>query len=134
MKLFLDTNILIDLVAERKPFARWAVKIFKDAHDQKWSLNTSSFSILTTHYMLEKHVGDAKSRELLKVLLNRVSVHAISEDHLVHGLESNFRDYEDSVLYECAKSCQNIDYIITRNIKDFRQSAIPVISPEELYM
>jgi len=57
MKLFIDTNIIIDLVADRKPFAKWAYKIFEEQKKGKWTLFTSANAILTTYYIVEKDIG-----------------------------------------------------------------------------
>ncbi len=62
MNLFIDTNILIDLVANRQPFAKWAFKIFKDQKMGKWQLVTSSNAVLTTFYILEKELGATKAQ------------------------------------------------------------------------
>ena len=133
MKLFLDTNILIDITANREPFSKWAINIFKDSKKGKWKLHTSSASILTTYYIIEKQIGSSQAKRILKILLNRLEVQDITKRELLTGLTTNFKDYEDSVQHECAKLCKRIDYIITRNKKDFKNSIITVMSPEELY-
>jgi predicted nucleic acid-binding protein len=133
MKLFLGTNILFDITANREPFSKWAIKIFKDSKKGKWKLYTSSASILTTHYIIEKQIGSNQAKRILKILLNRPEVQDITKRKLLTALTTNFKDYEDSVQHECAKRCKRVDYIITRNKKDFKNSIITVMSPEELY-
>ena len=133
MNLFLDTNILIDITANREPFSKWAIKIFKDSKKGKWKLITSSISILTTYYIIEKQIGSNQAKRILKILLNRLEVQDISKRELQTALTTNFKDYEDSVQHECAKLCKQVNYIITRNKKDFKNSIIEVLSPEELY-
>lgn len=59
---------------------------------------------------------------------------SIEKADLLRGLITEFADYEDSIQHECALKVKGIDYIVTRNIKDFKHSVIPVISPEELYI
>ena len=133
MNLFLDTNILIDITANREPFSKWAVKIFKDSKKGRWKLTTSSISVLTTYYIIEKQIGSTQAKRILKILLNRLEVQDITKMELLTGLTTNFKDYEDSVQHECAKLCKSVNYIITRNKKDFKNSIIEVLSPEELY-
>ena len=133
MHLFLDTNILIDITANRKPFSKWAIKIFKDSKNGKWRLTTSSISILTTYYIIERQIGSTQAKRILKILLSRLDVQDISKIELLTGLATKFKDYEDSVQHECAKLCKDVNYIITRNKKDFKSSIIEVLSPEELY-
>jgi len=134
VNLFIDTNILIDITADRKPFVQWAIKIFADANQGKWILYTSSASVLTTYYILEKYVGHKRAKETIRILLQRLSIQDIKKEQLLKGLISDFKDYEDAVQHECALTCQDIDYIVTRNKKDFKNSIIKVVSPEELYI
>lgn len=134
MRLFLDTNILIDLIANRAPFSKWAISIFKDAKKGKWQLFTSSASILTTYYIIEKQNGSKNAKRILKILLNRVEIQDLTKLELQTALTTDFKDYEDSVQHECAKLCKKIDFIITRNKKDFKNSLIDVLSSEELYL
>lgn len=133
MKLFLDTNIILDLLADRKPFSKWAYLIFKDRKDGKWDLYTSSFSVLTAYYLLEKQNGEKESKMDIDELLNQVEILSITKRDLKTAITTKFLDYEDGVQHECAKSSGEIDFIITRNKKDFKHSVIKVRSPEELY-
>lgn len=71
-------------------------------------------------------------REVLFNLLEYITVIAIDVDMLKKGLRSNHKDFEDSLQIYCASSIEKIDYIITRNIKDFKGSEIKVITPDEL--
>ena len=133
MNLFLDTNVLIDITANREPFSRWAIKIFKDSKNGRWRLSTSSISILTIYYIIEKQIGSTQAKRILKILLNRLEVQDVTKRELLTGLTTKFKVYEDSVQHECAKLCNSVNYIITRNKKDFKNSIIEVLSPEELY-
>jgi predicted nucleic acid-binding protein len=134
MKLFIDTNILIDLIADRKPFSKWAYRIFKDQKNGKWQLWTSDNSILTTYYIIEKQLGTEKAKKATKIILSRLHIQPIQKLDLLAGLEVPFKDYEDGVKFVCARSIKGISKIITRNKKDFKQSSIEVVSPDELYM
>lgn len=132
--LFLDTNIIIDLVANRKPFSKWAYKIFEDQKSGRWKIWTSGNSILTTYYILEKEIGILKARKAILILLQRVNIQPIDKSILQLGFESDFKDCEDGVQFICARSIKKIKYIITRNKKDFKKSTIEVLSSEELYI
>lgn len=133
MNLFIDTNILIDLLANRKPFSNFAYKIFRDQKIGKWKLYTSSNSIVTTYYIVSKEIGESKARKAIKILLNRIEILSISKIDLESALITKFKDYEDSVQHECAKSETKMHCIVTRNKKDFKHSIIKVLSSEELY-
>jgi predicted nucleic acid-binding protein len=134
VNLFLDTNILIDLTANRLPFSNWAIKIFKDAKDGKYQLITSTFSILTCYYIIERQIGSKRAKRVIRILLKRIQTQDISRKELLTALTTKIEDYEDAVHHECAKLCDSIDAIITRNKKDFKHSIITVLSPEELYL
>ena len=131
-KIFIDTNIIVDLVADRKPFSKYAIKIFSNAENKKIKLYTSSHSIATTYYLLKKFVDDKKLREILLGIIDYVSIIPVDIIVLSKGLRSKQKDFEDSVQIYCASGIEKIDCIITRNIKDFKGSEIPVLSPDEL--
>jgi len=130
-KLFLDTNVLLDLILKREPFAKWAWTIFKAMHDEKLELHTSSFAILTTYYISSKNGNETKARKSITYLLDNLSIKTSPTQILISSLDRNFNDYEDAVLHECAFDHGQIDFIITRDIKDFKKSLVEVMTPEE---
>ena len=131
-KVFLDTNIIVDLIADRKPFSKYSIEIFKKAEEKKIKLFTSSHSIATTHYLLKKYLEEKILRDVLYNLLDYVTVIAVDTDVLKKGLRSKHKDFEDSIQILCASTIEKIDCIVTRNTKDFRDSEILVLAPEEL--
>ena len=131
-KVFLDTNILVDLIADRKPFSKYSIEIFKKAEEKKIKLFTSSHSIATTHYLLKKYLEEKILRDVLYNLLDYVTVIAVDTDVLKKGLRSKHKDFEDSIQILCASTIEKIDCIVTRNTKDFRVSEILVLTPDEL--
>jgi predicted nucleic acid-binding protein len=131
-KVFLDTNIIVDLIADRKPFSKYSIEIFKRAEDKKIKLYTSSHSIATTHYLLKKYLEEKLLREVLQNLLDYISVISVDIDVIKKGLRSKTRDFEDSIQILCAAKIEKIDCIVTRNIKDFRDSEILALTPDEL--
>ncbi len=134
MRVFLDTNILVDLIADRKPFSKYAVEIFSKAEAKEIQLFVSSHSVATTHYLLKKYLGAKGLREVIYNLLDYLTVVPVDVDVIKKGLRSKHKDFEDSIQILCASSIEKLDYIVTRNIKDFKQSELPVITPDELCM
>jgi predicted nucleic acid-binding protein len=132
IKVFLDTNILVDLIADRKPFSKHAIEIFKSAEERKTELFTSSQSIATAHYLLKKYVEEKDLRDILTNLLEFLDVIPVDLDVLKKGLRSNHKDFEDAIQIICASSITGIDFIVTRNTKDFKTSNIAVLTPDEL--
>jgi predicted nucleic acid-binding protein len=131
-KVFLDTNIIVDLIADRKPFSKYSIEIFKKAEEKRIKLFTSSHSIATTHYLLKKYLEEKILRDVLYNLLDYVTVIAVDTDVLKKGLRSKHKDFEDSIQILCASTIEKIDCIVTRNTKDFRDSEILVLTPDEL--
>lgn len=132
LKLFLDTNVLIDLLADRKPFSNSAYLIFKEAKLNKWVLFTSSNSILTTFYILQKQIDKEKVNYTIETLLNRLNIQDLTKKEIVLALKSKTKDLEDACQIECANKIGKINYIITRDKRDFINSNIDIISPDEL--
>ncbi len=133
-KVFLDTNIIIDLIADRKPFSKLAIEIFIKAEEKKIKLYTSSHSIATTHYLMKKYLDEKTLRDVLYNLLDYLTVIPVDLDILKKGLRSNHKDFEDAIQILCASTVDKIDCIVTRNIKDFRKCEILVLTPDELCM
>ena len=131
-KVFVDTNILVDLIADRKPFSKFAIQLFSKAEERKIKLYASSHSIATTHYLLKKYIDEKDLREVLFYILDYLNIIAIDLDVLKKGLKSKHKDFEDALQIISAYSIEKIDCIVTRNIKDFKESEIRVLSPDEL--
>jgi len=92
-KIFLDTNILVDLIADRKPFSKFAIEIFQSAESKKVQLFTSSHSIATTYYLLKKHVDDKALRSILLGLFDFLTVIPVDIEVLSKGLRSKQKDF-----------------------------------------
>ncbi len=131
-KVFLDTNIIVDLIADRKPFSKYAIEIFNKAEENKIKLFTSSHSIATTHYLLKKYLDEKTLRDVLYNLLDFLIVIPVDIDVLKKGLRSKHKDFEDAIQILCASTVEKLDCIVTRNIKDFRDCEILVLPPDEL--
>lgn len=129
--LFLDTNIVIDLLAKRDPFYKSAAQLFSLADKMKLQLCVSSLTFANTNYILLRERKPEEARLILRKLKLLVTV--ISLDDKVIGLSLNdtdFKDYEDALQYYSALE-NGIDMIITRNLKDFQKSKIPVLTAEQ---
>jgi predicted nucleic acid-binding protein len=133
-KLFLDTNILVDLIADRKPYSKYVIQIFLKAELKEIQLFTSSHSIATTHYLLKKYLSEKELRDVLYNLLDYLTVVPVDIDILKKGLRSKHKDFEDSIQILCASSILKIDCIVTRNTKDFKTSEIPAFNPDEIIL
>ncbi|MBN2261322.1 MAG: PIN domain-containing protein [Prolixibacteraceae bacterium] len=129
-KLFLDTNVVIDLLGERDPFYVSAAKIATLADKGKIQIFVSALTYSTVYYLLSRF----ENKEIVKEKIRKFKVIAETSDLtdmiIDKGLASKFSDIEDSLQYHSAvkKEC---NIIITRNSKDFKESEIPVLTPDE---
>lgn len=128
-KLFLDTNIVIDLLDKREPFCYDAVRLFTMAYNKKVQLLVSPMTYATASFLLRKH-GTEEVRRLLNNfrLLSRVTT--VNERTVDESLVSQFADFEDALQYYSALTAK-AEAIITRNKKDFANSKIPVMTAGE---
>ncbi len=125
-RLFLDTNIVIDLLERREPFCHDAVRIFTMAYFKKVSIFVSPITYTTASFLLRKH-GEDGMRRLLSNFRQISHVAATNEKIIDDSLASDFKDFEDAVQYYTALKAK-ADFIITRNGKDFANSKIPVMT------
>ncbi len=129
-KIFIDTNIILDLLANRKDFHLEAQQLFTLADHKEIELFTSSLSIVNTHYILSQKLKQNKVNKALRQFKLLVSVLNVDDKIIDLALNSDFKDFEDAVQYHCGMQYQ-MDLIITRNLKDFKFSEIPVMSAKD---
>jgi predicted nucleic acid-binding protein len=132
IKVFVDTNILVDLLSDRKPFSKFAIELFQRAENKEIELFTSSHSVATTHYLLKKYLEEKLLREILLSLTDYVGIISIDSEMIKRGLKSKHKDFEDSLQMLAANSIGKLDYLVIRNLKDFKDSEVKALSPDEL--
>jgi len=128
-KLFIDTNIALDLLAERQPFYTYAAKLFTLAEKKKVLLYISALSINDINYLLSKQYNRATSRRILIRFNSFVNILAVDTAIINSALNSSFSDFEDAIQYYAALE-NDIPVIITRDLKDYKDSTIPVMTAE----
>ncbi|WP_417370452.1 type II toxin-antitoxin system VapC family toxin [Gelidibacter japonicus] len=130
-RLLIDTNIVIDLLSKRENFYDEAADLFSRADRKELNLAISSLTFANTNYILTKLKSAKEAREILRKF--KVLVEVLSLDDKITELalsDDDFPDFEDGLQYYSAIENQ-IDIIITRNKKDFKNSKIPVLSAKE---
>lgn len=128
-RLFLDTNFVLDLLGARAPWFRDMARITSMADRGELQLFTSAITLGTTDYFLSKEMSPAVSREKLRKFKLLCKVVPMDDSCVAKALESPFKDFEDALQHQCALDA-GCDLILTRNPKDFRKSALPVLSAE----
>lgn len=132
MKLLIDTNIVLDVLLKREPFYQDAVEVLNLAQLDEVQEYVSASAITDIYYVAYRQTKDRKFvGELLKKLLVVVSVAAVSEQEIRHALELTWNDFEDAVQYSVA-FLSEMDGIITRNIKDYRDANMNIWLPEQI--
>ena len=130
MKLFLDTNVVVDLCAGRQPYYADAAKIMELAARHEISLIVSSLTIVNVAYVLRKAVGIDEMYAKLEAFLKYVDVSPIDESAVKSAISINRKDFEDAVQYYSASS-YDADLIITRDKSGFSGFPIEACSPTE---
>lgn len=130
MRLFLDTNVILDLILNRQPFFDDIAKIVTLSEKGKHKLVTSSVSFVNCNYILGRSIKKEKVTENLKIARLIFDIIDVSQTDIDKSLNSDFEDFEDGVQYYSALR-NNCNYIITRDNKDFKHSEIPVLAPSE---
>jgi len=130
--VFVDTNILIDLLTDRPPFSKFAIELFDLAEKRKVKLFTSSHSYATTHYLLKKYIEESALREILLTLLDFIEIISVDVVIIKKSLLSKHKDFEDAIQIFAANTINNLEFIVTRNLKDFKNAGVIVLPPDEL--
>lgn len=129
-KIFLDSDVILDLLLERDPYYRDITLLFDKIKTSNITLCTSSICILNINYLLRKSYSKDIVKEILNKFLQFVKILSIDSGIIHASLNSDFADMEDGVQYYCSLN-NGISEIITRNIKDYKHSKIPVLTPIE---
>jgi len=129
-RIFLDTNIALDLLARRMPFYSDAAKLFSLADKKKIKISISALCLADTNYILSKQLPEKEVRKILRKF--KVLVNALPLDDKITdlALNSDFKDFEYAIQYFTAIE-NDQDIIITRNLPDFKESKIPVMTADE---
>ena len=130
-KVFIDTNIVIDLLSKRKPFYDETADLFSLADKKIIELSISSLTIANTSYIILRHTNSKIAKEILRKL--RLIVNVLPLNDKIIGIALNddsFSDFEDGLQYFTAIE-NNQDLIITRNLKDFKASKLPVMTARQ---
>jgi len=128
--VFIDTDVIVDFLTDRKPFSLESAKIFSLIDQKKIKGCVSSLSFSNLYYVLRKFGTHKKVISSLQDLSELVDILKVDSDIVKSALTSDFKDFEDSIQYFAAQEQKKIDCIITRNIKDYKESSIPVMTPE----
>lgn len=131
MKILFDTNVILDVMLLRDPFLRAATSLLAEVEKKNIEGFVCSTTVTTIYYLVSKTKGSKEAKKQVENLLRLFNVTHVEKRELESALYSDILDYEDAVLHESALG-ENLNGIVTRNTKDFRNSKITVFNPEEL--
>jgi len=128
-KLFVDSDVVIDFFTDREPHANPASELFELNEQGNVRLYLSAVSINNIYYIVRRFLGHKKTLEVIETLTEMTEIVGTTKKEIIQALKNNFTDYEDSVQYSSALTIKDLDVIITRNTKDYRNSSIAVMTP-----
>ena len=131
MKILFDTNVILDVLLDREPFADDAALLMSLVEKSEITGFICATTVTTIQYLASKALGQKNASRHIKTLLALFVVAPVNRVVLEGALASKFTDYEDAVLHEAA-SHAGAEYIVTRNMADFKKSQLPVFSPADL--
>ena len=129
-KILVDTNVVLDLLSERKGFIEETQIFFTLASQNKIQLFVSTLTFANAYYILANQMKISGAQKILRKFKILVDCVSFDEKILELSLDSKFKDYEDSIQYYSALAC-SADLIVTRNRKDFKLSSLPVLDVKE---
>ncbi|MEM6765979.1 MAG: PIN domain-containing protein [Bacteroidota bacterium] len=127
--IFLDADIVLDFLAQRKPFHPFADQVFQLSDEGKVTLYVSSLTFSHVHYILGRQLGKGKARQILKTFKVLVKVVSVGDKVIDLALASSFKDFEDAIQHFTALEV-GCSVILTRNISDYKQAQLPVMTAE----
>ena len=130
-KIFFDTDVILDISIKREMDIKDSVKVINFVENGLYKGYTSTIIFSNIYYIQRKLIGHEISIKFLKNLRLLLTVLNVNDSTINKALESEFKDFEDAIQYFTAIE-NNMDCIITRNVKDYKNSIIPVYTPTEL--
>lgn len=131
MKLLLDVDVLLDVLADRTEFVEASghvLSLVETGRAEGW---ISAHTVTTLYYLLSRALGGNRAKRVLGDLLTILRVVPVDGQRLAEALDSPMKDFEDAVQVACAQAA-DVRFIVTHNLKDFRKADVPALSPTEL--
>lgn len=129
-KLFVDSDVLLDLLLQRKPFDRFTQLLFEESRRNKLDIHTSVLILANIHYVISKRFNKNIAKSQLRLLMGIIKTLSLEPNDIINSLNNEHSDFEDPVQFNVAKK-HGCDLIISRNIKHYKKFDIPVLTAEE---
>jgi predicted nucleic acid-binding protein len=129
-KVFVDSDIVLDLLSGREPNSRYAAELFSLADQNSIKLYVSSLTFANVNYILSKQVSNGQARKLLLKFKTLINVLSVNDKIIELALASDFFDFEDAIQYNTAIE-NGITTLLTRNLKDFKKAEIAILTAQQ---
>jgi predicted nucleic acid-binding protein len=134
MIVLLDTNIILDVILKRDPYINDAVRILSLSDSKEIDSFITANSVTDIYYIIRKSFDSVEDRKnAIKFILNIVSIVSVTETDVLKALDFDFSDFEDALQTQCALKMK-ANFIITRNVKDFKHKGITAITPKDFLL
>jgi len=129
-KVLIDTDVILDFFFERQPFSEPAAVVLSFCEKKRIEGYITPVILSNVYYLLRKTAKHEVVIDKLRQLLNIIHILTIDQECIIRAMNSEFKDFEDALQNYAAESIVNINVIITRNIKDFKNSKLGIMTPE----
>lgn len=129
-RILIDTDVLLDFFFDRQPFAENAAKILSLCESKEIKGFVTPVIISNAYYLLRQTAKHEKVIEKLKLLVSITEILTIDKEVILQALHSDFKDFEDALQNYSAELDKEIDLILTRNTKDFKNSSLAIMTPD----
>jgi predicted nucleic acid-binding protein len=129
-KIFVDTDIICDMLAKRDPHYQAAAKLFTLSDGGKLQIFISALTIANIHYLISKQLSSNEAKQIIRKFKLLVNIVPINEKIIDLALNSDFKDFEDAIQYYCALE-NDIELLLTRNLKDYKKAQISVMTAQD---
>ncbi|WP_373513987.1 PIN domain-containing protein [Persicitalea sp.] len=129
-KVLIDSDVIFDSLFSREPFDRYATEIISLCESKVIDGYLTPVIVANVYYLLRQKASHEAVVEKMNELLLVVKVLVMDKPSILRALNSKFKDFEDALQHFAATSNGKLDIILTRNLKDYKQSEIPVMTPE----
>jgi predicted nucleic acid-binding protein len=129
-KVFVDSDIVLDLLSGRQPHYNYAAELFSLADENSIKLYVSSLTFANVNYILSKQLSAGQARKMLLKFKTLINVLSVNDKIIELALASDFADFEDAIQYNAAIE-NGITILLTRNLKDFKKADITILTAQQ---
>lgn len=127
-KILVDLNVILDVLQKRDPFYETSAALLAAAETDRIQGYIAAHSVTTLFYLIQKGKSSAEARATITNLLQFLKIAPVDQTTIEQSLNLDYHDFEDAVQMMSAVQCR-VDYLITRNIKDYQPALLPVVQP-----